>query len=787
MSGGSLAAGLNGRAISRWRLPEIPIVGGVLIAWVVLAAVSVAPDASVYDEHPHIVSGYSHFESGRFTGGLDNPPLFQLFLVLPAWLARVPYEPYVDSQLMWFRFPAIVIGALTGLLVYVFSRSLHGRRGAALSLFFFFFCATSMGLARYAVLDFGAAFFLLLALLAADRYVVRPSGPRLVLAGAACGAAICVKYTLLPLWGLIPWMILIAPRDPRVGFARGRLLPAVGIVAVALVVADASFLFQGVLELKPLGGPLRQGLSPSVVRLLELLSPLLPSELQSGIAAKLCQASTGRPTFLLGEWRSGRVWYYFPVALWLKTSVALHLALALLFVQLVRRDARFGFRHAVLWMPASVLFVSLWWSGINIGVRHVVFVLPVLFVLLGALSLPYEATGTRGRVSKAGIAALAIAYASGHAAAYPHYLEFFNAAVGGSPNGYTQLIDSNLDWGQDDELPARFARQRGIASLRINESPFEARVGWLALSANTYQGLYHLAPGLDGRTAWSWAKKLTPRARLAHTWFIYEITEDELHAYARAHPEDADAWVDLGQVLLERRDFAGARSALERAEKISGSRRAEPALRLAQLALAAGDARAALDPIESAFRRAPRARDVQLWRWIARADARLQSLRSREGGEDDQAAWTAAFVEKLRATCELGDPAACRRIAETLRGSENVDSAAYWFGIGHGHLNLGELDQARSAFERAIELEPANQTYQQASAVAARLAAARSSSHAEDHLELGLALERMGHRRSAMDQYLAARALAPGAPAPLWAMGNLQIARRLGRAPFPWP
>jgi len=33
--------------------------------------------------------------------------------------------------------------------------------------------------------------------------------------------------------------------------------------------------------------------------------------------------------------------------------------------------------------------------------------------------------------------------------AYPHYLSFFNLAVGGAGNGHRYLLDSNLDWGQD--------------------------------------------------------------------------------------------------------------------------------------------------------------------------------------------------------------------------------------------------------------------------------------------------------------------------------------------------
>jgi tetratricopeptide (TPR) repeat protein len=382
------------------------------------------------------------------------------------------------------------------------------------------------------------------------------------------------------------------------------------------------------------------------------------------------------------------------------------------------------------------------------------------------------------------LAALALAYAAGSAAVFPHYLEFFNAAAGGPQSGYTQLVDSSLDWGQDDDLPVRFARERGIAALQINESPFEAREGWLALSANAYQGVYHREPGLDGRGAWSWATKLAPRARLAHTWFVYEIGEPDLRAYALAHPDDALAWLDLGQVLLARRDLAGARASFERAEEIGGDRRSEPALRLAQLELAAGDTRAALPAIERALRHTPRSREIQRWRAIARADARLAEL---PGDADDQSEWAAAMADKLRATCELRDRDACRRVFETLRASPVLASAAWWHGVGLGHLALGELDPARAAFERAVALAPESDAYRETAAVAVRLAESERSPLAQDHTELASALAKMGLFRLAMDQYLAAHALDPGAPAPLWAMGELQIARRLGRSPFAWP
>ena len=31
----------------------------------------------------------------------------------------------------------------------------------------------------------------------------------------------------------------------------------------------------------------------------------------------------------------------------------------------------------------------------------------------------------------------------------PHYLAYFNELAGGPANGFKELVDSNLDWGQD--------------------------------------------------------------------------------------------------------------------------------------------------------------------------------------------------------------------------------------------------------------------------------------------------------------------------------------------------
>ena len=51
--------------------------------------------------------------------------------------------------------------------------------------------------------------------------------------------------------------------------------------------------------------------------------------------------------------------------------------------------------------------------------------------------------------------------------AHPSELAFFNEFVGGSRNGHLWLADSNLDWGQDLDRLARWARERPEGTITL--------------------------------------------------------------------------------------------------------------------------------------------------------------------------------------------------------------------------------------------------------------------------------------------------------------------------------
>jgi hypothetical protein len=88
-------------------------------------------------------------------------------------------------------------------------------------------------------------------------------------------------------------------------------------------------------------------------------------------------------------------------------------------------------------------------SNLNIGIRHILPVYPFLFILLGVVAS--RAWRKRPKITGwiAGVLLLGLAVET--YSAFPNYIPFFNAAVGGSRGGVSLLDDSNIDWGQ--ELP----------------------------------------------------------------------------------------------------------------------------------------------------------------------------------------------------------------------------------------------------------------------------------------------------------------------------------------------
>lgn len=183
---------------------------------------------------------------------------------------------------------------------------------------------------------------------------------------------------------------------------------------------------------------------------------LLPSAWLHGVLFVHAR-SIVRGSYLLGQVSSTGWWYYFPLAMLFKTSVASILALlgsagvGGWLIYLRRKAWRdWAWPVACLAVPFGIYMLSVMTANLNIGLRHVLCVYPAMYVAAGAILV--RAMTWRPWIVKAHLGALAALLAIETLAAWPNYIAYFNFASDVSLGKMKMLADSNFDWGQD--LPA---------------------------------------------------------------------------------------------------------------------------------------------------------------------------------------------------------------------------------------------------------------------------------------------------------------------------------------------
>jgi hypothetical protein len=281
----------------------------------------------------------------------------------------------------------------------------------------------------------------------------------------------------------------------------------------------------------------------------------LPVAWGDGVLGKL--GPGGHLAYLGGRRSDEGFAQWFLVAFAIKTPLPILVAAGLGALQLARRRFRgdaTGFVAFCL-LPAAWLLVALsLLHRVNIGLRHALPVLPALLVLagIGAAGL-WRGGGLRRAV--AGCLALWLVVAVLRVT--PHHLSYFNELAGGPSRGDRILIDSNLDWGQDEGALRTWIAGRDV----VVNPPRPVPSGLVAVSVNARHGLLE-RDDLRRR----WISRLPIEHRVGDTWTVRRVEEAALRGAASTDPVAAldYAWWLQGVgrpsealPLLERNDLSG--------------------------------------------------------------------------------------------------------------------------------------------------------------------------------------------------------------------------------------
>ncbi|MFH1747922.1 MAG: glycosyltransferase family 39 protein [Planctomycetota bacterium] len=191
---------------------------------------------------------------------------------------------------------------------------------------------------------------------------------------------------------------------------------------------------------------------------------VLPDAYLFGLAWTL-ESTRGRNAYFCGEHATTGWSWYFPVVFAIKTPIA---TVALLLAGLVALLAfRTRCREPVL-LIGLIVFIGVHLayvmsSNFNIGQRHLLPIYPALFVLAGA-SVVWFRTVLGGLLG----CGLLIWLGAANYWIHPHYLSYFNEAIGGPRQGHHYLADSNIDWGQDLKRLAAYAEEHPYETIKLS-------------------------------------------------------------------------------------------------------------------------------------------------------------------------------------------------------------------------------------------------------------------------------------------------------------------------------
>lgn len=425
-----------------------------------------------------------------------------------------------DAEQILGRARAVAIGwtLLGGLVVLAWARAVAGWGAGLLALALWGVNPVVLGYGHLALLDMPVTFWMLLAVWSFDRYVAGPTWRGAARTGALVGAALATKFSGLLLGPMFLVVAAVRWRDCGRAFWRG--IPVMGLAAwlVVLVVYAPFWAPAPVL-------PAEQAQAVGVPVWFQVLRPVLvPADFFKGVAIQAAHASQGHDAYLLGQWRTQGWWWYFPVALAVKTPIPLLLAFGLGLVGRCRQRAWAG---GTPWWAAGVYLVLACVGSINIGVRYL---LPVMSLLCVATAV---AVGRAGRATWWTTWGLVVLAGLLVVRARPFYLEYHNEWAGGTARGYRVLADSNYDWGQDVKRLQRYlaGRKREPVYLcyfgvpqAIEYYRIGARRVTAAEAAELTEGTLIVSVNEWLRPEWAWLRqRQRPVDRVGQTLFVFEL------------------------------------------------------------------------------------------------------------------------------------------------------------------------------------------------------------------------------------------------------------------------
>ena len=339
------------------------------------------------DEPMHLSAGLQILTHHAYFLQLQNPPLPRLFIALGPYLAGARWDGstgdpikeaiakfhaigHYKTLLFLARLGTLIFFLIGGWATWAWARRELDDTTALVALLFYTTQPSILGHAGLATLDSAGAAGMAVALLAFSRWLERPTLVRAAVLGLAWGFSInckllCIAYVPIACAAIYAVRLL---RDPATR-ARWRGIVTVAVVppiAVLLIWAGYGFSTAPAQTFEPIRRAFPNTIAARVLASFDADTPLPAPAFIRGVAEMIEVNRIGFPGYAMNEWSNAGWWWYFPLALGLKTTLAtLLLFLAGFFF--ARRNGAFLEAAAA---TIAILGLSMT-THVDIGIRYI--------------------------------------------------------------------------------------------------------------------------------------------------------------------------------------------------------------------------------------------------------------------------------------------------------------------------------------------------------------------------------------------------------------------------------
>ena len=373
-----------------------------VIAATSLIAGTYSTFGQTYDEPAHLACGMEWLDHGTYTLEPLHPPLARVATAIFPYLtgarsqgndnfwtegkAILEHNGEYQRTLTLARLGILPFFWLTCFLVWRFMAKAFSDWHAAIAVSFVAFCPVVLAHSSVAATDAPLMAMFLASLLALRALLENATWSTAIVTGVVIALATLTKFTELPFLALSGGILFLYSWVSKKQFPVAWRTLLLAFVAFGLTVWTGYRFSHGpiVVQSQLTREELEKFAKPAGVGKRCFLSPYVPAEgFFRGIKEARYQSGMGRrASYLLGEVYDGGRWYFFPVAILVKTQIPMLLfALAGAAWLFLSRELRWSKRSVFLIAGLVGPLVVGMAGSVNIGLRHILPIYPFLAML----------------------------------------------------------------------------------------------------------------------------------------------------------------------------------------------------------------------------------------------------------------------------------------------------------------------------------------------------------------------------------------------------------------------